>query len=129
MSAAQTQQRIVLTMPHPPASLSPNGRAHWRRKAADTRDVRLGAMLTTRDAIWMDVVDHPWPSARMDICWLFAGTEPDSDNVVARLKAVRDGIADACLVSNDRDIHIGTVTMERVPRKEQGVVLTLVRED
>jgi hypothetical protein len=87
--------------------------------------------MVTRAAIWQDSIGEsmPWPACRMDICWLFAGVEPDSDNIVARLKAVRDGIADALLVTDDKHIQIGTVTTERVPRKEQGVVLTLVREE
>jgi Holliday junction resolvase RusA-like endonuclease len=133
MSAAQTQQRLVITMPHPPASLSPNGRPNRWERAADTKRTRRDAMLVTRQSMWDQLaewdINDPWPSARMDICWLFAGVEPDSDNIVARLKAVRDGIADALLVTDDKHIQIGTVTTERVPRKEQGVVLTLVREE
>jgi Holliday junction resolvase RusA-like endonuclease len=130
MSAAQTQQRIVLALPHPPASLSPNGRPNRWQKARDTKQTRADAMHVTRNAIWQDGIDnHPWPSCRMDICWLFAGVQPDSDNIVARLKAVRDGIADALLVADDKHIQIGAVTTERVPRKEQGVVLTLTRQE
>ena len=123
-------QRVVLTLPHPPASLSPNGRAHWRTQAVDKTRTRTGALLMTRNVIWQEgITSHPWPAARMDICWMFAGRQPDDDNVVARCKSIRDGIADGCLVSDDKHITIGTVTMERVPKAQQGVVLTLTRLD
>jgi Holliday junction resolvase RusA-like endonuclease len=130
MQAERGAEAVILTMPHPPTSLSPNGRPNRWEKAADTKQVRRDAMMVTRSVIWQDGIDsHPWPAAVMDICWLFAGTQPDSDNIVARLKAVRDGIADALLVADDKHISIGSVTFERVPRKEQGVVITLTRKD
>jgi crossover junction endodeoxyribonuclease RusA len=125
MSAAQTQQRIVLTLPHPPASLSPNGRAHWRRKAADAKQTRNDAYISCLIAD----ADKGWPAATMHIFWQFAGKQPDDDNVIARCKPIRDGIADAGLVADDGLIRVTGVTFERVPRKDQGVVLTLTRED
>jgi Holliday junction resolvase RusA-like endonuclease len=63
----------------------------------------------------------------MRIHWFYAGRQPDSDNIVARLKAARDGIADACLVSDDRDIQIGEVITVRVPRTQQHLLITMIR--
>jgi hypothetical protein len=90
--------------------------------------VRRDAFCLTRQAIWdAGDVGHPWSSARLDICWMFAGRQPDADNTVARVKGAIDGIADACLVLNDQSIHLGAVTFERVSRKDQAVVLTVTR--
>lgn len=121
---------VTLELPHPPASLSPNGRAHWRVKARDAAQVRQDAAMLVRQAIWeAGDVGHPWPAATMDIHWRFSGRQPDSDNTVSRCKNVRDGIADACLVSDDVSIRVGAVTFERVRRAEQCVVLTLTRRE
>jgi Holliday junction resolvase RusA-like endonuclease len=121
---------VRITLPHPPASLSPNGRPDRWTKARDGKRVRRDAALVTRSAIWeQDITSHPWPAARMDIHWRFAGTQPDSDNVVARCKSLRDGIADACLVANDQSISIGSVTFERVPKRDVEVVVIVTRED
>lgn len=123
-------QRVVIVMPHPPSSLSPNARVHWRVRARDAARVRREAFCLTRQAIWDGGIDsHPWDAAVMDIEWRFSGRQSDSDNVVTRVKAARDGIADACLVRDDKYVVIGSITMERVRRSEQAVVLTLTRLD
>jgi crossover junction endodeoxyribonuclease RusA len=124
MSAAQTQQRLVIAMPHPPASLSPNGRAHWSERGRDAKWWRTLAKAKTR----MEGQEG-WPAASMHIFWLFAGRQPDDDNVIARCKPIRDGIADAGLVADDGLIRVEGVTFERVPRKEQGVVIRLTRQE
>lgn len=126
-----TVERVVISMPHPPASLSPNGRAHWRTKAADAKQVRRDAhLLTWREQQGIITTDDTrWPAASMRICWMFAGRQPDDDNVIARLKPVRDGIADAGLVADDGLIRVEGVTFERVKRSEQAVVITLTRSD
>ena len=120
-------QRITIDIPHPPASLSPNGRAHWRDRARDTKHMRMISDMLTCAAMGCADINEPWPAARMAIHWRFAGVRPDSDNIVARCKSVRDGIADAGLVANDRDIRVGDVTFERVPRRDVGMIVTLTR--
>lgn len=128
MTTIVVAQSIQLTIPHPPASLSPNGRPSRWQKARDAKQLRSDAAHLTRQAIWeAGIDDHPWSGARLDIHWRFAGVQPDDDGVIGRIKAARDGIADACLVANDRDIVTGRVSFERVRRKEQCVVLTLTR--
>ena len=133
MSATTTATKamsLTIEFPHPPGSLSPNGdNAHWRTKGRDKARLRRDAFALTRQEIWdQRIADHPWPAARLDICWRFAGRQPDADNVVARLKGAIDGMADACIVADDQVISIGAVTFERVKRVEQAVRLTLTRE-
>lgn len=128
MSATQQAVTVTIMLPHPPSSLSPNSRVHWRTKARDAQRLRRDAFCEVRHAIWeAGDVGHPWPAATMDIHWQFAGRQPDDDNIVARLKSARDGIADACLVSDDALIRIGIVTLGRVARKDQCVIITLTR--
>ena len=121
---------LHVVLPHPPASLSPNGRPNRWQKARDAKQVRRDAALLTRQAIWEQRIDsHPWDAARLDICWLFAGTQPDADNVVARCKSVVDGIADMGIVANDQVLRLGAVTFRRVKRTEQAVMVTITREE
>ena len=122
-------QRITIDIPHPPASLSPNSRSHWRDKARDTRHMRTISNMLTCAAMGCADINEPWPAARMDIHWRFAGRQPDDDNIIARCKPIRDGIADAGLVADDCSIHVGSVVFERVPRRDVEVVITLTRED
>ena len=121
-------ERIVLTLLHPPASLSPNARCHWRKKAADTKQFREDVGWVTRSMMHVYGVEGRWPGARLDIHWRYAGVQPDADNCIAQLKGGIDGIADAGLIENDRTIRMGSVTFEHVRRSDREVLLTLTRE-
>lgn len=122
--------RVVLVLPHPPASLSPNGRAHWSERGRDAqrwRRIGAGLMVNYRAVTGHD--ERDWPAASLRITWMFAGRQPDDDNCIARLKPVRDGLADAGLIADDGLIHVEGVVFERVKRHEQAVVLTLTRRE
>jgi crossover junction endodeoxyribonuclease RusA len=121
---------VVLDMPLPPASLGPNGREHWamRNHATQLWRTMAAGLIASQRVIGQH--DHrDWPGAQMDIHWQFAGRQPDDDNCIGRLKAVRDGIADAGLVADDALIRVGVVTFERVSRKDQAVRITLTRTE
>lgn len=123
-----TQQAIKLVMPLPPASLSPNGREFWAVRNRDAQLWRtMAAGLIASQRVIGQHDERDWPGARMDIEWRYAGRTPDDDNCVGRLKSTRDGIADAGLVADDGLIHIGAITLVRVPRKDQQVIITLTR--
>lgn len=93
---------LTIEMPLPPPSLRPNGRAHWAAKGRCVREargmtkIRCLAALAGQDAPrWADAVvdtEARFPTARH---W-------DPDNILAALKAHRDGIQDAGIVANDR---------------------------
>jgi hypothetical protein len=134
---AQDVATVRVWLPLPPNEVGPNGRAHWAKKATSVRELRAYAYVETRVAL----VDsdycpthmfddwQPWPAAVMHIQWRCAGVAPDSDNIVARCKAYRDAAADAGLVANDRDVSIGNVTIEKVRRLQQEVVITFERKE
>lgn len=83
-----------VVLPWPAAILSPNGRAHWARKAAAIKAARAAAKAACEAALRRFVkadesvlvnVYHTPPKGR----------RADKDNCVARFKAGSDGIADA----------------------------------
>ncbi len=95
---------IAITLPHPPASLSSNTRAHWRKKSKATRQCRLLAKLTALEAL----AGRPpprWLKARVGVTWGAKGKRtPDPTNILASLKAYIDGLEDAGIVENDRGL-------------------------
>ncbi len=93
-----------LVLPWPSADMSPNARVHWARKAKIVAESRNLAWALARRAGWAGIILpegklHLWidfypPTKRM----------PDDDNMLARFKAYRDGIADALLIDDKRFI-------------------------
>ena len=118
---------VCVSLPIPPASLSPNGRAHWQQVARDKAAYRKQAWAELLDvlpdgmATWLGPVHlHAvWqvPNRR----WL-----PDLDNATARLQPVINAGADAGLYLDDK--QISGITVERVvgPR---GLTVTFSREE
>lgn len=114
-----------LTLPWPDKELSPNARVHWARRANAAKRARRDAHLLARAAGWSpeSVLDgrlHLWitfhpPTRRM----------PDDDNMLARFKAQRDGLADALGIDDRRFISHPMVSEE--PRKN-GAVLVRITE-
>lgn len=82
-----------IVLPWPPAALSPNSRMHWRSRQKAAKASRLLAFAEVVKAKWVIPKGgriHLWidfypPTRRM----------PDDDNMLARAKGYRDGIADA----------------------------------
>ena len=102
---------ITVTLPWPPAVLSPNSRVHWsvRARAAKAYRTECGwqckaAKLAAPDAkgkidLWIDF----YPPTRR---------HHDDDNLVARFKSGRDGIADALGIDDKRFCVRPTVRSE-----------------
>lgn len=97
---------MKIVLPWPSRALSPNSRAHWRRKASAVAVARA-------DANWITKASHGFAGAQKSVC---ANEDPipvtmtfyppdkrhrDDDNMIGSAKALRDGIADALGV-NDR---------------------------
>lgn len=91
-----------LVFPWPLRELSPNARVHWSVRAAAAKSARrMGwaiaeaangypkRLFTGKIHLWIDF--YP-PTRRL----------PDDDNMLARFKAYRDGIADALGVDDSR---------------------------
>ena len=91
-----------LVLPWPSKDLSPNARVHWSLKARAARADRFNAYMVAKfcewdRAEWTDGQLHLWitfhpPTRRM----------PDDDNMLARFKPSRDGIADALGIDDKR---------------------------
>ena len=93
-------RETALILPWPPAALSPNSRGHWRerqraakasRQLAWAEAIKAGWVAPTSERIHLWIVFEP-PTKRM----------PDDDNMLARCKGYRDGIADAIGVDDKR---------------------------
>lgn len=84
---------VEIVLPWPPAAMSPNARSHWRARQKAAKEARALAWAEVRNAGWLVPAGeriHIWidfypPTRRM----------PDDDNMLARFKGYRDGIADA----------------------------------
>lgn len=89
----------MIDLPWPPKELSPNARVHWTKKAKAAKAYRLECFILAKAAgitapegkILLTVEFFP-PSRRAY----------DDDNLLARMKSARDGIADALGVDDRR---------------------------
>lgn len=109
----------TITLPWPDARLSPNGRYHWSKvsqaKKAAKRTAHYAVLEAKIGKIETDRVDirysfHP-PDRRLY----------DLDNLVARMKASADGIANALNV-NDRIFHPHVNPLQEVVKGGKVVV-------
>lgn len=122
---------MQLLFEQPCYDMSPNGRLHWGKKARLVRKVRTSSKLVTLAVVRAYPEFDGFEPTVYDIVWYYSrGVEPDEDNVVARVKPVLDGCADALKV-NDRDWHLGTLSRVKVGTKDAlagRVEITLRRE-
>lgn len=108
---------------------SPNGRLHWRRLAAERKEWRTSTFLSAIQAIRSGGHGGDFPLDRIEVQPVFTfrtRRRRDTDNLVAMLKPLLDGLVDANVVPDD--------TLERVrilhPMISSGVdsIRLLVRE-
>lgn len=91
---------ITITLPLPPAVLSPNSRAHWSAVSRAKSIQRHAAKIKARAR--MASRQKPWLTATVAIRATFADNrQRDRDNILASLKAAFDGTEDAGLIAND----------------------------
>ena len=108
--------QLSITFPHPSNALSPNAKAPLQPRAAAGLNARKMRIKTeTRHAAFVlankalnSVPQRNMPAREVEVCWYYKGVCPDVDNVVARLKPLIDGCAQAFGI-NDRDIELGRV--------------------
>ncbi len=87
-----------ITLPWPPKVLSPNSRAHWRRKYAASLKCRRLAYYTATMAS-ADQREHVRDSLTLKMTLTFLPPDKrrrDLDNIEAAMKAYLDGIFQAC---------------------------------
>ncbi|MDW8006446.1 MAG: hypothetical protein RMJ05_06975 [Thermomicrobium sp.] len=123
-------REIVLVLPLPPATLSPNARVHVLDRAKAARLVREDTRRLARSALAEQGLDEPrWARALVRYRWRASrGPMPDPDNLIARCKPVLDGIVAAGALASDRDVTI-SVEYERVATKrDEGLVVVVSAE-
>lgn len=101
--------QLSVELPWPPYGLSPNGRLNRFLKAKLIKSARKDAYWLARKAMLqagLDAPIHPGDNGVHVVYYCTPPTRarPDDDNMMGRLKAMRDGVADALGV-NDRCFH------------------------
>lgn len=113
---------IAITLPWPPRSIHPNARAHWGKKASDTKHARKTAGWCAREA-GLRPGDPDIP-ANMKVTVVFYPPDAkvrDRDNLLANCKAYFDGIADALGVNDsgwDFTTQVGDIVKKGAVRVE-----------
>jgi crossover junction endodeoxyribonuclease RusA len=116
---------ITITIPIPHRALSPNARTHWATKAAKVKAAR-------NVAYWFAAVDSScqpkrWPNAISTVVWYAkTATHPDPDNALAMLKPYFDGMADAGVLANDRNLAHNPIRFEK-DKANPRVQITITR--
>ena len=105
-SGSRSTFELSLTLPWPPTKLSPNDSSHWAKKAPIRRALRRDSALLTLAAYQQAKKNGARidPDRPVTLSVLFVRPDRrhhDRDNLIARSKALFDGIADA-LGINDR---------------------------
>lgn len=125
---------IKITLRLPDAILSPNARVMSKKgvfaKAGKTRAYRKHACdHMTLAMLASSLGPFPWPHAYIRFNFYFAtNRNRDEDNFEARMKAARDGMADAGIVTNDRYFRMQRPTMQ-VDKENPRVEVTISRDE
>jgi crossover junction endodeoxyribonuclease RusA len=108
---ANSNAQVILQWPH--KDLSPNARGHWAKRSRAAKTARSQAFLLTRQSMGEQPGAHlAWDAIRsitidgtLIVRIVFeppARYRYDIDNLVARMKASLDGIADAVGIDDHR---------------------------
>jgi Holliday junction resolvase RusA-like endonuclease len=122
---------IALTLSFPPRELSPNYRSrHWTQVARAKKAYRTECMVDARNA--RDCrTEYPLRApVEAHVVFVVGARDrlPDVDNCLASLKAGIDGVCDAGVITDDRDIASWHVSVARGHKREVSLLLREVRE-
>lgn len=101
---------LMIALPIPPRDLSPNARAHWAAKKDKTERYRNAACGAACRALRQEGLPPPmYKRAWVEIEWEHKTARlPDKDNIIAWLKSGIDGLTDAGIFADDRDIDFAS---------------------
>ena len=112
-----SSEALTFQLPLPDRRLSPNARSHWAIKARMVKAARGAARVEALRVL--DGRPAPrWGRATLQPA-VFLGPknrQPDPDNLLASLKSYIDGLADAGIVANDKDLWPERPTFSRVTK-------------
>lgn len=124
-TAARGDQRMTITLPWPPAILSPNQRPHWSAKSRAAASYRAECFWSTKAA---QTGLLPLKQAPLDLRVIFCAPNTrkrDRDNLLASIKAGLDGMAQALGID---DSLFARVTIEMGPVIKCGEVRITLQE-
>lgn len=105
----------------PDRALSPNSRVHWRAKHSASRAQRnIAALAVAHSGVEFTPVEGRSILVEYDVRWGRRRKKMDDDNLIAALKPMRDGIADALGVDDARWI---TMRVTQSTGHDQGEVV------
>ena len=100
-------RQIIVTIPIPPRATQANAGKHWAPKARATKQQRQDAGFSALEAMRRWGIKHPFAKALVFPKFFFrVKSRHDTSNLGTWLKASLDGLADAKVVTNDRDITL-----------------------
>jgi len=105
---------LTITLPWPPAGLSPNARNHWAKLAKLKRQYREACAWTAASQ-----GAHPMNADKLHLTLTFVPPtrrQYDLDNALARMKSGLDGLADALRVDDSK----WSLTIRKAPAGEVG---------
>lgn len=113
-----------LTLPWPDKALSPNARVHWSKRAKAAKSARSAARLLAMAERWSG---GGLPEGRLHLWITFhrpTRRKYDDDNLLARFKPMRDGLAEALGIDDARFVSHPFVSDEVRPGGEVVVRIT-----
>lgn len=99
-----SSELLAFQLPVPPAYLSPNSRCHWSKKAKEVKTAREAAQIEALRVLNGRTAPRFTKARFSAILFHLTKRTPDPDNFIAMLKPYLDGLADAGIVANDRDL-------------------------
>ena len=117
-------RELELVLPWPSRDLSPNARGGWHKRARAAKADRQQAVVLAHEAGWRN---HALPDGRLHLHIDFyppTRMRPDDDNMLARFKPARDGLAQVLGIDDRRFVSHPYVHSE--PRPGGQVVVRLV---
>lgn len=117
---------LTITIPLPPKEVRNNARVHWARKAGAVKQYRFQAHMKALVALGKERVS--WKKAKVHITAYFpTARHLDPTNLIDALKPAFDGLEDAGVIENDKNLwpeRPVIVTKDANPR----VVLVVTEE-
>lgn len=106
--------RVHIVLPLPPKECQQNSRCHFMAKARAVKKLREEACRVTLQARILGDILAPWKERVEAEVYFYCpdNRQRDSTNLMGGLKAAWDGIEDAGLVKNDKQIFAGVKDMQ-----------------
>jgi len=121
-------QTVTFQVPLPPNGLGPNGRLHWRKKAALKASYMTDVMILSGQQVSAYQREGKGFMQRAHVFYDWHSThQVDADNAIGRMKPVLDYLQGRVL-ANDRDVTLSYQWHKAATKKAERVVVTVIRE-